>query len=245
MSDSDHGDPKQRRLVLQALAVGFFASGGLFGRQVFAQEAYRRLPVKLPQGQSIFGVSGDVRVNGKPANLKTQIAAGDAVETGRGGEVTFVVGDAGFLQRENSLLALRPEARNSALVSGLRLVTGALLSVFGGGRPLGLETPTAAIGIRGTGVYMEVDPEKTYFCTCYGVADVGAVNDAQSKDTIASTHHDRPVYILKEGPAAGLIRPAPFVNHTDQELALIETLAGRTVPFVFPKDDYKAPRRQY
>jgi len=26
---------------------------------------------------------------------------------------------------------------------------------------------------------------------------------------------------------------------------LIETLVGRTPPFVFPKDDYKAPRRQY
>jgi len=41
------------------------------------------------------------------------------------------------------------------------------------------------------------------------------------------------------------IRAASFKNHTDQELMLIETLVGRTPPFVFPKDDYKAPRRQY
>jgi hypothetical protein len=27
-----------------------------------------------------------------------------------------------------------------------------------------------------------------------------------------------------------------FINHTDQELALIETLVGRTSPFVLPKD---------
>ena len=41
------------------------------------------------------------------------------------------------------------------------------------------------------------------------------------------------------------IRNAPFINHTDQELMLIETLVGRTPPFVFPKSDYSGPRRNY
>ena len=36
-----------------------------------------------------------------------------------------------------------------------------------------------------------------------------------------------------------------FINHTDQELMLIETLVGRTPPFVFPMDIYNAPRRDY
>ena len=244
MSDSSDVDPKHRRLVMQALAAGFLA-GGLFGRTASAQETFSRLPVKLPEGQSIYRISGDVRVNGNSASLRTRIAAGDTVETGRDGEAAFVVGDSAFMQRGNSSVATRAASQDSTLLAGFRLITGAVLSVFGGGGPRTLSTPTATIGIRGTGVYLEADPEKTYFCACYGVADVAAFNDPQSTDTIASRHHDRPVYILNEGQAAAFIRGAPFISHTDQELMLIETLAGRTVPFVFPRDDYKAPRRQY
>ena len=108
-----------------------------------------------------------------------------------------------------------------------------------------MQTKVASIGIRGTGVYLEADPEQTYFCTCYGVADVAATNDPQSKETVAATHHDRPLYILANEQPGKNIRLAPFINHTDQELMLIETLVGRTPPFVFPKSDYTGPRRNY
>ena len=245
MREADNGDPRQRRLVMQALAAGFFIGGGLPVRSASAEEVFSRLPVKLPAGQSIYRIAGDVRVNGTPADLRTRIFAGDRVDTGRDGDVSFVVGDSAFLLRGNSKLALQPDSADPVLIKGFRLISGAVLSVFGTGRPLALATTTAVIGIRGTGVYIEADPEQTYLCTCYGVAEVAAIDDPQSRDTITSTHHDRPVYILQQGPTAGLIRPAPFVNHTDQELMLIETLAGRSVPFVFPRDDYKAPRRPY
>jgi hypothetical protein len=46
-------------------------------------------------------------------------------------------------------------------------------------------------------------------------------------------------------PEGKNIRPAPFINHTDQELMLIEALVGRTPPFVFAGDEYSAPRREY
>ncbi len=58
-------------------------------------------------------------------------------------------------------------------------------------------------------------------------------------------HHDRPLYITATKNSGNNIRKAGFVNHTDQELALIETLVGRKPPFVFPKDDYSGPRRDY
>ena len=58
----------------------------------------------------------------------------------------------------------------------LRLLTGSLLSVFGergANQALSVNTSTATIGIRGTGIYMEAEPDLTYLCTCYGtVADV-------------------------------------------------------------------------
>ena len=136
-------------------------------------------------------------------------------------------------------------APDNAIVTGLKLLTGKLLSVFPSGRPVKMTTRVASIGIRGTGVYMESDPEQTYFCTCYGVADIGAINDPTSKETVAAQHHDRPLYILGNEPAGKNIRNAPFINHTDQELMLIETLVGRTPPFVFPNDQYKGQRPGY
>ena len=43
--------------------------------------------------------------------------------------------------------------------------------------------------------------------------------------------------------AAGAIDPAPFINHTDVELALIEALVGRTPPFSLFDEDYGGARR--
>ena len=108
-----------------------------------------------------------------------------------------------------------------------------------------MSTMVATIGIRGTGVYMESDPEQSYVCTCYGVTDISAINDGESTETVSATHHDRPLYILGRAQPGNSIRRAPFINHTDQELMLIETLVGRTPPFVFPGNQYNAPRRDY
>ena len=124
------------------------------------------------------------------------------------------------------------------IVSGAQLLTGKILSVFPSGRPVRMTTKNASIGIRGTGVYMESDPEQTYFCTCYGVADVVAATIRRARRPWRRA--TRPAALHPGRRAAGQnIRNAPFINHTDQELMLIETLVGRTPPFVFPKADYR------
>ena len=92
---------------------------------------------------------------------------------------------------------------------------------------------------------MEADPEQTYFCTCYGTTEVQATEDPTSRDMVEALHHDRPLYIVKDGGAGKNIRSAPFVNHTDPELALIEALVGRMPPYVFGKDSYSGPRKSY
>lgn len=130
------------------------------------------------------------------------------------------------------------------LISGLRMLSGKLLTVSRHS-PMQVHTATATIGIRGTGFYVEADPGQTYFCTCYGVTDVLASADPASKTTVVSTHHSRPLYIVKGQSQGNNIRNAPFINHTDQELTLIEALVGRTTPFIFPNDIYNSPRRDY
>ena len=236
-------DDPRRRVLVRTLSLA--ALGGLWTAQAAAQFFGGR-PDRLPAGRSIYRVGGDVTVNGVAATLDTIIKPGDTVRTGKGAEIIFVVGGQSMIMRENSALTIEKaeQQQESLLVRGLRLVSGALLQVSRD-QKLVVRTANASIGIRGTGFYVEAEPERTYFCTCYGVTDVASSADPESRDTISATHHDRPVYVVNDAPRGKRIRNAPFINHTDQELALIEALVGREPPFVFPKDSYSGPRRDY
>jgi hypothetical protein len=72
-----------------------------------------------------------------------------------------------------------------------------------------------------------------------------STDDPASTDIVVATHHDKPLYITSKAQAGKNIQPAGFKNHSDQELMLIETLVGRSPPFVFPGTSYDAPRRSY
>lgn len=241
----DKVDDPRRRVLIEALMAGLISAGVPVG-SAFAQGVFGSRPAKLPPGQSIYRIAGTASVNGTAATLQTPVRPGDTVETGKDSELVFVVGGHSMILRSETRLVIETEKKDSAslLISGLRMLSGKILSVSRGTK-MRVTTSNATIGIRGTGWYAESDPEQTYFCTCYGAADVTASNDPESKETVVSKHHDRPLYILAKSAAGRSIRNAPFINHTDQELMLIETLVGRTPPFVFPKGDYTGPRRDY
>lgn len=235
-------DDPRRRLLVKLLAAGAFSSLPM-GRVL--ADVLGEKPEKLPPERSIFRLNGQVSVNGTPATLKTRIGSNDTIETGKGSEVVFVSGVSAFILRESSRMSLGQQTTNNVVTNALRLITGKVLAVFGPNNPQRISTVTATIGIRGTGVYAETDPEQTYFCTCYGITDIGANSDPNSRKTVTSKHHDEPVYILAKPKDGKTIRKAPFINHTDQELMLIETLVGRAPPFVFPSEDYGGPRKDY
>ncbi len=241
--NEDH-DPR-RRLLIQALSLGLFAAG-THSSHALADSIFGSRPSQLPPGRSIYRLSGEATVNGKRATTETRIFPGDTIETAQDSELIFVLnGGHAMILRDNSSLTLEAaKGVGDVLLGGLRLLTGKLLSVSRNSR-MKVNTATVAIGIRGTGFYIEAEPELTYFCTCYGVTDVATIGDPASSTTVESKHHDRPLYITKDGVKGNNIRNAPFINHTDQELALIEALVGRTTPFIFENDAYSAPRREY
>ena len=250
MKHFEEADDPRRRWLIKALGAGFFTAG-LPGSPALAASIFGGRPAKLPDGQSIYRISGQASVNGKSVTMETRINPGDTVQTAPDSELIFVVNSHAMILRGSSHLVIetaQKKTQGSAplnlLINGLRLLTGKLLTVSRN-TSMRVSTVTATIGIRGTGFYVESEPEQTYFCTCYGSTDVTAIGDPTSKETVVSQHHDRPLYILKNAPQGKSIRNAPFINHTDQELMLIETLVGRTPPFVFPKDDYTGPRRDY
>lgn len=184
----------------------------------------------------LLQVKGEVLVNGRPAKLGAALKPGDSVATAAGSSAVFVIGGDAFLMRERSELLT---AGGKALAGSLRLVTGKLLSVFGRGSRR-IATTTATIGIRGTGIYIEAEAERSYVCTCYGVVDLQASNMPEARETVSTTHHDAPRYIYAHGEMPiKMIEIAPVINHTDVELVMLEALVGRKPPFVGTGMEYK------
>lgn len=205
----------RRRMLLGLLAGGLSLPAVL--REALAQ-----------QGQALQGlrtVQGDVRVNDQPATEGTLVRAGDTVSTARGAMAMFVVGQDAYLIREDSRAELTGVAQ---LVDVLRLTTGRLMGVFGKGDDRRIVTNAATIGIRGTGAYLESVDGRTYFCLCYGSAEI-ATTDGAARDAYSTRHHDSPRYIYGDG-RADAITAASVSNHTDAELIILEALTGRQPP---------------
>ncbi len=213
----------RRRLFVRLLAAG--AMGLVPGvpgaiRSVLAMG-------HLPEMQGMQRLQGDVRINGSAAQMGSLVKFGDAVTTGAASHAVFVMGRDAFLLRENS----RAQFDGAALsVKLLRLATGKLLSVFGQGAHR-IETGVATIGIRGTGIYVEAQSQRSYVCTCYGVIDLASRSDPRVRETVETTHHDAPRYVYADNRAAR-IELAPVIDHSDAELIMLESLVGRIPPFV-------------
>ncbi len=188
------------------------------------------LPATSHAGK-LHEIDGEVMVNGRLASKANEIRAFDVIRTGTGGRLVLAMGKDAFLIRANSEVEIlgKPKA---LLLTGLRMLTGALLGVFGKGGPRQLLTATATAGIRGTGIYMEASPERTYFCTCYGTVEIEDQHRTE-KRLIASGYHT-PNIIYAEMTDGRMMHKAEFINHSDDELVMLEKLVGRKPPFVRP-----------
>lgn len=229
-------EESRRQFLIAALRLGAFALGASALPKSAVAGSLDKVPQQLPPGQSIYDLKGEVKINGVNATATTIVSASDHIQTGKNSRLVFAVGQDAFLLRANSDLQL---SGGKLAVEGLRLLTGALLSVFGKTEHQ-FNTPTATIGIRGTGLYVESDPELSYVCTCYGTTDISSVDDPSSSESIISSRHDEPRYIVADADSGKHIRKARFKNHTNLELAIIEALVGRELPF--PIFDQVEPR---
>ncbi len=234
-------DEHRRQVLVRMLTMAGLGMLPLSTVQAF----WGSKPDKLADNKSIFSLEGDVRVNNQRANLNTRIRAGDTVSTRDKSEVIFAVGSDSFILRANSEMQIEG---GGFFVNALRMLTGQVLSVFGqrtSNQRLTMTSTTATIGIRGTGVYMESEPGLTYLCTCYGQVGLYSNQDLNDSELITATHHDAPKYITDRKVRDSYIRPAPFKNHTDAELKVLEAIVGREVPFGIESEIYKGERREY
>ena len=212
----------RRRILLQGMLAAA-ASGALPPLRVI-QDALALGAVE----PGVYRIKGTVLVNNRTAIEGMPVKAGDLIVTGRGAELVFVVNKDAFLVRENTRVELGGTT-GAIILTGFRVITGAVLSVFERGRPKRVVTSTATIGIRGTGLYVESEPARSYVCTCYGASVIEANANAGYREEVTTRHHDEPRYVYATGEA--MIARAEMQNHADAELEMLEWLVGRQVPF--------------
>lgn len=182
------------------------------------------LPGKSHAASTIRQLEGSVFVNNRPATAATAIRAGDQIVVAHGGKLAMSVGGDAFLLREGTVL----ELAGSGVLSGLRLLTGAMLSVFAKRRkPAYIMTGVATIGIRGTGVYMNAQPHRLYTCTCYGETDIRIGAHVQR---ISASHH-KAHEIAPGSDGVMVMQSMEVIDHTDDELRMLEGYVGRKPMF--------------
>ena len=181
----------------------------------------------LAANSVIHDLQGTVTINKKPLTRASDIKNGDEITVSIGGKLVFSIGEDAFLVRGGSTLQVYAE-ENSAFVSALRLVNGAVLGVFGKRKSTTqIYTVTATIGIRGTAVYAAVTPDKLYTCTCYGHTDL--IVGLDSADVIA-THHN--AHVVTNGINGNAqMKAFEVIDHNDDELRMLEALVGRKPVF--------------
>jgi len=205
----------RRRSFLQA-AVAWSAMGGVAG-------------ANAQQRGNVVELRGDALVNGQRLNPERAIQTGDSLATGPGSHLVFVIGNSAFQVRQNSqLVAERGSTLNT--VSVLRLLTGAVVSVWGRGTRRQIVTPTLTAGIRGTGTYTEVLPQqnsRSYFCNCYGTVDLGAGNER----TVSQSEYHQSFFGEAEPINGRYLTPSRAINHTDEELEFLARLVNQRTPW--------------
>src|SRR5437868_1085109 len=97
----DEADDPRRRVLIQALAAGYFA-GNLPGANAQVANIFGSKPARLPAGQSIYRISGRATVNDKEATLQTRVNPGDTVKTTKDSELVFVVNSQAMILRGGS-----------------------------------------------------------------------------------------------------------------------------------------------
>lgn len=170
-------------------------------------------------------LSGEAYLSGHRMARNTALQPGQTVDTGPDGELWFTVGDDAFLVRPNSRVRLEASPAGSPVLNLLRLVSGGLAATFSPGRPRSLVTPTATIGIRGTGVYLEATPRWSYACTCFGTTQISSLQKAAAVEVASRNHSARRI------DRDGTVLEVPFERHTSEEIARLESLVGRPNPF--------------
>jgi hypothetical protein len=203
------------RIVLAAAFVFLLA-----GAAVFAADK-----------ASIVYLEGDVTMNGSPAAIGDDVAAGAVITTGKDSVCQVVFNTKNIVHLE-SATTLRFDGK--VLSRGATLQKGAIAMVLrnlapssGGELRFTIKTTTAVAGVRGTCFFVDVEDENnTYICACNGAIRLEG-DGGQFTQNLASSHH-REVRVTRS--ATGIsVNAAPMQYHTDGDVEAVAARIGEKV----------------
>ena len=218
----------RRSTLSKLIKLSLFGAMGSVGIEGLIQDTLAKGDAPPTAGINTF--KGDVTVNGEQVKIGTPVKVGDRIKTGVASTVVIVLGRDAFMLRQNTELEFKASAKTDTVLDTVLVSTGKVLAVFEKAtrRNVDIKTRVATIGIRGTGAYIETQGEKTYFCLCYGAAAVTTATTPTPEMLTADYHLSNWV---SEVNGAMKIEKAPFADHSDAELTLLESLVGRKPPF--------------
>lgn len=175
----------------------------------------------------VQNIKGKVQVNKKYVAVGATLALGDSVSTGEASSAVLLFGGDSYMLKQSTTFVLPNENLQDNSSS---LVSGAILASFLPGKPKKIQIDQrSTLVVRGTGVYIGIEPEMTEFCLCYGEVDLYSDKSKVQINTESKFHKD--FVILNDGE----IRPAFWyerrLTHTSRQNIELEKIAGRPSPF--------------
>ena len=184
---------------------------------------------------SITYVTGDVTVNGKPADHGQVINGPTVIKTGAASECEIVFNTKNIIHiQENSLFRMDPgspgplveldEGSLAAVVKKLSRTT----SDYG----FGIATPTVVTGVRGTSYFVKVEnDDSTYVCVCNGTIHTEGSDGSEGQDMTAA-HHQAVRVSLQNGRYTSV--PAALEYHGDSLIEGVAEKIGATIDWTKP-----------
>ncbi len=196
-----------------------FKTLGLLLCFLFASSAY------AAEKGYIYDFKGPVLINGKLANKNSPITFGDEIITGSRGRIGLRLAGNVYRVGNRSHLKLPETSKNFTL----NFFFGSILAVFRSDTPKTIQTLTSVLGVRGTGLYLDIDSEQTFLCTCYGDVDF---KDKENEGNVRHIHSEYHNIVALNHQTRAFSKQA-MKGHATPDLFELEALAERTPPSTF------------
>jgi len=179
----------------------------------------------------IYDFKSPVLINGKLANKNSPVTFGDEIITGSRGRIGLRLAGNVYRVGNRSHLTLPKTEKNFTL----NFFFGSVLAVFRSDTPKTIRTHTSVLGVRGTGLYLNVDSEQTFLCTCYGDIEF---KDKENEENVRHIHGEYHNIVVLNHQTRAFSSQA-MKGHKTSDLFELEALANRTPPPTFTVEHEK------
>ncbi len=227
----DHNDMKTLTTVtlILAFASSVYAGAGMES----AQPAPSAPAAPAVRGRVVF-MEGDVEIDGRAAEIGTELGARSVVRTGPGANCEIVFADKNAVRVSQNATATLDFSRTIVQID---LEKGGVTSVLrklaaaSGDDSFRIRTAGAVAGVRGTSLCVWADATSTYVCACNGTVHTVDAKGGNEFTTEAS-HHQAKIY-SRAGESIS-VEAAGMLHHTDESVESLAARIGEKIDWTVP-----------